>query len=429
MTNVLVVGGGSREHAIVWALSKSGAVGTIHAAPGNAGMASLAVLHPSAGLSAGELLPLLRAHSIGLVVIGPEVPLAAGLADDLRNEGLSVFGPGKAGAMLEGSKLHAKKFMERHGIPTAPWDLCSTVDEVRSALEKRRAPFIVKADGLAAGKGVVVASSMEEAIPAARGMIEEGLLGESGRKVIVEDALEGEELTVLALTDGLTWRMLPPSQDHKRVFDGDRGPNTGGMGAFAPVPWVDSSLCDRIRNLILEPSFRGLREDGIPYCGILYAGLMIGSDGMPRVIEYNVRFGDPEAQVVIPLLEGDFGEMIIACCEGRLGEVSFREPARWSADVVLASGGYPGSFEKGKKITGLDEAAGMTDFLVFHGGTALDPEGHFITSGGRVLSAVGLGNSLEEAIAKAYEGASAISFENMHYRKDIGQKAFRQRRK
>jgi len=429
MTNVMVVGSGAREHAIVWALSKSGVIGDVHAAPGNAGMASLAILHPTADLSAKALLPILRAHSISLVVVGPEVPLVAGLADDLRNEGISVFGPGRAGAMLEGSKLHAKKFLERHGIPTAQWDLCSTVDEVRGALGKRRPPYIVKADGLAAGKGVVVASSMEEAMDAARSMIEEGILGESGRKVIVEDALEGEELTVLAVTDGRTWKMLPPSQDHKRAFDGDRGPNTGGMGAYAPVPWADKSLLDRIHRRILEPTFLGLQTEGIPYCGILYAGLMIGPDGMPRVIEYNVRFGDPEAQVVIPLLEGDFGEMVIACCEGRLSDFSYREPARWAADVVLASGGYPGPFEKGKRISGLEEAAKKQDFVVFHGVTAMNSQGHTVTSGGRVLSAVGLGNTLEEAIAKAYDGASGISFENMHFRKDIGRKAFRQGRK
>ena len=428
MTNVLVVGSGGREHAIVWGLSRWKEIGTIHCAPGNPGMAPPAELHPHVQPTAEDLLPVIKSRQIGLVVIGPEAPLAAGLADDLRGEGIPVFGPGKAGAMLEASKVHAKKFMDRHGIPTASWDLCRSVEEAGAALSKRTPPFIVKADGLAAGKGVVVAQDLTEALYAAREMIEEGIFGDSGRQVIVEDGLIGEEITILALTDGNTFRMLPPSQDHKRVFDDDQGPNTGGMGAYAPVPWADSPLLEKIRDRILTPTLSGLREEGIPFCGVIYAGLMVDKDHDPRVVEYNVRFGDPEAQAVIPLLGGNFGEMLLACCRGRLADVPWTGANRWAADVILASGGYPGAFEKGLEITGLERAAQLTDFLVFHGGTALDGAGRLVTSGGRVLSAVGLGNSLEEAIAKAYEGAALINFDKMHFRHDIGRKAFTQRR-
>lgn len=426
MINFLVIGGGGREHALVHALSKSEIAGSVHAAPGNPGMEKAARLHPVNGLDAESILPIVKEHDIDLAVVGPEAPLAEGLADVLRAEGIMVFGPGKAGAMLEASKVHAKRFMDRHGIPTAPWDLCSTFEEAEAATNKRSAPYIVKADGLAAGKGVVVAKGAEEALSAARAMIEEGLFGESGRRVIVEDGLLGQELTVLAVTDGASYRILPPSQDHKRIFDGDEGPNTGGMGAYAPAPWADPSLMEKIKNKIIEPTLAGLRAENTPYCGVLYAGLMIGPDGEPRVIEYNVRFGDPEAQVVIPLLETDFGRLLLACCEGRLSEVPWTEPARWAANVVLASKGYPGPFEKGKLITGLDPEGlpGDGNFLVFHGGTARDGYGNIVTAGGRVLSAVGLGDTLEEAIKTAYRGASAISFEGAHYRKDIGRKAF-----
>ncbi len=427
MKNFLVVGGGGREHALAWALSRSEMAASVHAAPGNPGIGQCARLHPVSALDFESLLPIVKENAIDLVVVGPEAPLADGLADSLRAEGILVFGPGRAGAMLEASKVYAKRFMDRHGIPTAAWDLCSTVEEAERAVAKRTAPYIVKADGLAAGKGVSVTASAEEALAAARAMIEEGLYGESGRQVIVEDGLEGEELTVLAITDGKTCRILPPSQDHKRVFDDDKGPNTGGMGAYAPVPWAGPSLMEKIRNRVIEPTLRGLREEGIPYCGVLYAGLMIGPDGEPRVIEYNVRFGDPEAQAVIPLLEGDFGRLLTACCEGRLSEVPWKDSGRWAANVVLASGGYPGPFEKGMAITGLEEIPSDGDLLVFHGGTALDSQGRPVTAGGRVLSAVGLGDTLEEAIAGAYGGASRISFKNMHYRKDIGRKAFMKR--
>lgn len=424
MTNVLVVGGGGREHALVWGLSRWKGAGTIHCAPGNPGMAPLAELHPGLQPTAEDLLPLIKGHKVGLVVIGPEAPLAAGLADDLRAHGVMVFGPGKAGAMLESSKVYAKKFMDRHGIPTASWDLCRTLDEAEAALARRTPPYIVKADGLAAGKGVLVAQDLEEALRGAREMIEGGIFGDSGRQVIVEDALIGEEITILALTDGKTFRMLPPSQDHKRVFDDDRGPNTGGMGAYAPVPWAGPVLLEKIRDKILTPTLAGLAEEGISYCGVIYAGLMIDEKDDPRVVEYNVRFGDPEAQAVIPLLGENFGETLLACCEERLDQVPWQAPDRWAADVILASGGYPGPFEKGLEITGLEKAAEMEDFLVFHGGTALDGQGRLITSGGRVLSAVGLGDSLEEAIEKAYDGVALINFSKKHFRRDIGGKAF-----
>lgn len=426
--NILVIGSGAREHALVHTLSRSGTVREIHAAPGNPGMLPLAKLHPVSDAACASILPLVKRHGIDLVVVGPEAPLVAGLADELRSAGVAVFGPGRAGALLEGSKVHAKKFMDRWGVPTAPWDECTSLQDVEEALDKRSAPFIVKADGLAAGKGVFVTKTREEAFLAAENLLVRGALGKAGKRIIIEDALSGEELTVLAVSDGATYRILPPSQDHKRVYEEDKGPNTGGMGAYSPVPWVGEELLERVRRSILDPTFDGLRHDGVPYCGVLYAGLMVAPDGIPRVIEYNVRLGDPEAQVVLPLLEVDFAEMLFACCEGRLSEFRWEEPSRWAVDVVLASGGYPGTFEKGKKIEGLENVSSMEDFVLFHGGTTFSPEGKILTEGGRVLSAVGLGASLEEALVNAYAGVEQISFENMHYRRDIARRAVIQRR-
>ena len=421
--NILVIGSGAREHAIVHTISRSGSVREIHAAPGNPGMLPLAKLHPVRDASCASILPLVERHGIDLVVVGPEAPLVAGLADELRSIGVAVFGPGRAGALLEGSKLHAKEFMDRWGVPTAPWDECTSLLDVEEALNKRTAPFIIKADGLAAGKGVFVTQTREEAFMAAENLLVRGVLGDAGKRIIIEDALSGEELTVLAVSDGTTYRILPASQDHKRIYEEDKGPNTGGMGAYSPVVWVGEELLETVRRTILDPTFDGLRQDGVPYCGVLYAGLMVAPDGIPRVIEYNVRFGDPEAQVILPLLEVDFVEMLFACCEGRLSEFRWKEPSRWAVDVVLASGGYPGTYEKGKEIKGLENVSSMQNFVLFHGGTAFSPEGKIVTDGGRVLSAVGLGTSLEEALVNAYEGVDRISFENMHYRRDIARRA------
>jgi len=362
--NVLVIGSGAREHALAWALSRSAVVETVHAAPGNPGMKDVAVIHPVQDTDLRSLLPIINRENIRMAVIGPEAPLTAGLADDLRAAGILAFGPGREGALLEGSKSHAKKFMDRHGIPTARWDLCTTAEEARSALDSRHAPFVVKADGLAAGKGVVVTQSREEALDAARGMLERGRHGEAGKKIVIEDGLAGDELTILALTDGTTYRLLSPSQDHKRAFDGDKGPNTGGMGAYSPVPWLGSELLEKICSRVLSPTVEGLKKDGIPYCGVIYAGLMIDGKGEPSVIEYNVRFGDPEAQVVLPVLEGDFAELLLACCESRLSEIKWKDPSRWAVDVVIASGGYPGHL-KGKKDRRPGKGIGTRRFCDF----------------------------------------------------------------
>jgi phosphoribosylamine--glycine ligase len=422
--NALVLGGGGREHALVHALSKSDAIGALHCAPGNPGIEALASTHDVDPCDGARVAELCRDLSVGLAVIGPEAPLVAGVADCLREAGIMVFGPGRDGAMLEGSKSFSKRFMRRHGIPTADFDVCSAMDECAAALVRRRPPYVIKADGLAAGKGVFLPEDTEAALAVCRDLIVDGKLGGAGRSLVREDYLTGRELTVFAITDGSSFRLLAPSRDHKRVFDGDRGSNTGGMGAYAPVRMPDGTL-ERVTEGVLRPTLDGLRAEGIEYRGVIYMGLMLtGGEGTPEVsvVEYNVRFGDPETQAVLPLLRGDFGRAVLSCAGGDLSSCPELGSSGCALCVVAASGGYPGDgFERGLPIGGLDgEVPGSEGSFVYHSGVRKGPCGGIVTSGGRVLSVVGVGETFGEARDRAYAGIGAISFKDMHYRRDIG---------
>ena len=421
---VLLLGGGAREHAMAWALSRSPKVTDLTVSPGNPGIAHIARIADLDPCDGNAVRTFALKNNIDMVVIGPEAPLVEGVADVLRESGIKVFGPGKDGARLEGSKAFSKEFMKRNGIPTASFDICTNMDQAMDALLKRKAPYIVKADGLAAGKGAFVLESIEEAISKAEDLLVDRSLGKAGEKIVIEDCLKGTELTVLTITDGHTIRPLSPSQDHKRVYDNDEGPNTGGMGAYSPVPWAGSELMNRVTSEILEPTLNGLKKEEIDFCGVIYAGLMIDEHKNPWVIEYNVRFGDPETQVVLPVLKGDIAEIMEKCCLGKLADAKMDAAEKWAADVVIASGGYPGEYKKDIVIKGLDEANAMENVLIFHAGTSKDDEGNVVTNGGRVLSIVGMDNdSLDNAVSRAYQAVEKIHFTGMHFRKDIASKA------
>lgn len=421
--NILLLGGGGREHALTRALSQSAVTKSLHCAPGNPGIAEIATIHRTDICDAEAVAKLCRHNEIDLVVIGPEAPLAAGVADLLRARGMDVFGPGRDGAMLESSKIFSKNFMRRHKIPTSSFDVCLTVDECRAALRKRTPPFVIKADGLAAGKGVFLPENESDAEEICRSLLEDRLLKDAGEKVVIEDFTPGRELTVFALTDGRAYRILPPSRDHKRVFEKDQGPNTGGMGAYAPVH-LPAGLMERIEAEVLLPTLRGLAADGIDYRGVLYMGLML-TDSFEgtriSVVEYNVRFGDPEAQAVLPLIHGDLGRAVKACAAGagQNDGIPDLQASGHALCVVLASGGYPGTFEKGFEIFGLEPNSATSNTYVYHSGTTRRGD-DILTSGGRVLTVVGVGGTFTEAKQAAYRRISSISFENMHYRTDIG---------
>ncbi|MCL4811459.1 MAG: phosphoribosylamine--glycine ligase [Vicinamibacteraceae bacterium] len=417
---VLVVGGGAREHAICWRLVRDPEAPAVLALPGNPGIAELAQLLPGDAGSPDAILALAAGHRADLTVIGPEVPLGLGVVDRFAAAGRPVVGPTRAAARLETSKAFAKQFMTRHRVPTARYRVCDTPEDATRAIDEFGAPVVIKADGLAAGKGVVVALERETALAAVNGAMIARQFGDAGLSVVVEEFLEGTEASFFVLTDGTRALTLTSAQDHKRAYDGDQGPNTGGMGAFAPTPRITPELEVRILKEIVEPVLAGMRAEGAPYRGFLYVGLMLTGTG-PRVIEFNVRLGDPEAQVVLPLLDEPLLPLLHAAATGHLEQRHARTSSQPHVGVVVASGGYPGTFERGRLITGLDTFTD-DDPVVFHAGTRRDGD-RLVTDGGRVLSVVGRGRDFPSAIAHAYSGVRRIHFEGMHYRRDIGRTA------
>ncbi|MDP9241712.1 MAG: phosphoribosylamine--glycine ligase [Actinomycetota bacterium] len=415
---VLVVGGGGREHALVSGLVESSSVDEVLAAPGNAGIGEIARRLPIAADDLDGLVDVVESEAVDLTVVGPEVPLVAGLADRLRDRGHPVVGPGAAAARIEGSKAWAKELCERHGIPAGGSHSFTDADEAIAALGAMAPPYVVKADGLAAGKGVTVTPDRADAERAIRAALVDRAFGDAGARVVIEEFLEGREVSAFALTDGVDVVPLGFARDFKRAEDGDEGPNTGGMGAYAPDPALGKTAT-LIEETILHRTAEALRDEGEPFIGVLYAGLMLTSDG-PKVLEYNCRLGDPEAEVLLPRLDSDLGHLFQAAADGRLGEA--RGAIRWSDDVcvtvVLVSGGYPGEYRTGFPVGGLDDAAGVPGVRMFHSGTEMR-DGRVVTAGGRVLSVTGRGSTAAEARARAYEASALISFEGMRYRKDI----------
>ncbi|HWP57312.1 MAG TPA: phosphoribosylamine--glycine ligase [Candidatus Acidoferrales bacterium] len=420
---VLVVGSGGREHALVWKISQSAAGAKIYCAPGNAGIAEQAELVPIGADQIEKISEFAARAKVDLTVVGPELPLTLGIVDLFESRGLKIFGPDRAAARLEGSKVFAKELLAENGIPTAPFRVFEDEARARAYLEARPLPCVVKADGLAAGKGVMVCTSAAEAKAAVEQLMVQRVFGSAGETIIVEDFLEGEEASFMALVDGENYLPLASSQDHKRAFDGDRGPNTGGMGAYSPAPILSRDAEERVAKEILKPLMRGLTKRGIRYRGVLYIGLMVTADG-PKVLEFNCRFGDPECQAVVMRLEDDLLSLFEATIAGRLDQARASWSDEAAACVVLCAGGYPGPFEKGKPIKGLEKLKGRDKVAVFHAGTAF-AGGQWLTAGGRVLGVTARGASLSDALAEAYRAVAEIEWEGMHYRRDIGWRALK----
>lgn len=420
---ILVVGGGGREHTMVWKISKSPLVEKIYCAPGNAGTHELAESVPINAEDINALAVFAKKNEIDLTVVGPEGPLVNGIADTFEEMGLKVFGPSKAAARLEGSKLFSKQHMQKYNIPCAMGKAFTDTSKAKTYAKALGAPCVVKADGLAAGKGVIICSTLEEANEAIDAMINDNAFGEAGAIVVVEECLKGEEASFIALTDGKTVLPLPESQDHKRIFDNDEGPNTGGMGAYSPAPVLDHLLREKAMKEVMIPAVQGMAKEGTPFKGVLYAGLMVEKDQI-KVLEFNTRLGDPETQPILMRLENDLVPLMEACCDGTLHNYSTKIDPRAAMCVVISSGGYPGSYKTGEEIFGLEEAGKVKDTVVFHAGTALK-DGKVVSSGGRVLGVTSLGDSVKEAIDRAYEACGKISFNQHFYRKDIGAKALK----
>ena len=415
--NILVIGSGGREHALYWKLSESPQTEQIYAIPGNPGMDASAAIALD---DHAKILRFVKEKDIGLVVVGPEVPLMNGLVDELEAAGIRAFGPRANAAEIEGSKSFAKDLMKKYGIPTARYEVFTAAEPARAYIRQEGAPIVVKADGLAAGKGVIVAMTEQEALDAVDAIMEDHSFGDAGARVVIDEFMEGEEASLLAFTDGTTIRPMISAQDHKRAYDGDRGPNTGGMGTYAPAPVMTPEMTERAVEEILKPTIAAMAKEGRIYRGCLYLGLMVTADG-PKVVEFNARFGDPETQVVLPLLDSDLVTIMCACADGTLADVPIRWKDGAAVCVVLASGGYPGHYDKGQEIHGLADAEAM-GALVFHAGTAMK-DGKLVTNGGRVLGVVGRGADISSAVDAAYAAAAKISFKDVYYRKDIAHRA------
>src|SRR5271156_5452288 len=420
---ILVIGGGGREHALVWKLRQSPRAAKIYCAPGNGGIADEAECVPADLKSLDSMIALANQIQPDLTIVGPELPLMLGLVDEFTRRGWRTFGPTRAAARLETSKSFAKEFLQRHRIPTAHYAICNSSEEVRDALPHFHAPIVVKADGLAAGKGVVIAQSKDEASTVATEMLSGRMLGEAGARVVFEEFLQGDELSFLVISDGERVAPLVAAQDHKRAFDGDTGPNTGGMGAYTTPNIVDGQMRDWLVTHIARPVVAGMKAEGAEYKGVLYCGLMMTARG-PMVLEFNCRFGDPETQPILMRLESDLVEALEASIEGRVSDGDFRWSRDASVCVVMASGGYPGTYAVGKRIDGLDEAGAVEGVKVFHAGTTRRDGVHY-TAGGRVLGVTARAGDLETAVARAYAACAEISFEGAHYRKDIAGRALR----
>ncbi|HYG99683.1 MAG TPA: phosphoribosylamine--glycine ligase [Terriglobales bacterium] len=417
---VLVIGSGGREHALVWKLRQSRRVEKIYCAPGNAGICDVGECFPCDVKSVDSMVEAALRTQADLTVVGPEVPLSMGVVDEFNRRGMKIFGPTRAAAQLESSKSFAKAFMQRHRIPTAHYAICTSAQEVKDALGHFSTPIVVKADGLAAGKGVVIARTKDEAASVANEMLSGKMVGAAGARVVLEEFVKGEELSFLVMSDGERVAPLVGAQDHKRVGDNDTGPNTGGMGAYSTKEIVDAQMRDWLLTHIARPTVQGMAEEGMPYKGILYCGLMMTAKG-PIVLEFNCRFGDPETQPILMRLESDLVEAMEASIEGRVSDGDFRWTDDASVCVVLASGGYPGAYEQGKRITGLEEAAKVPGVEIFHAGTSKQGDAYY-TAGGRVLGVTSRGSDLNDARLRAYKAAAKIRFDGMHMRNDIGAK-------
>jgi len=420
---ILVVGGGGREHALVWKIAQSPKVSEIYCAPGNAGISGQAKLIPVKSNDLDGLLRFASKEEIDLTIVGPEDPLTRGVVDLFESKGLSIFGPSQKAAEIEGSKAFAKEMMRKNRIPTASYEIFEDPKEAARYIRKQSPPVVIKADGLAAGKGVIICKTLEEATEWVDRIMVKKTFGEAGKRVVVEECLTGEEASFIAFTDGRTILPVASSQDHKAVFDGDLGPNTGGMGAYSPAPVVTGQVHERILKEILEPLIHGMAGEGRAYKGALYAGVMI-REGVPKVLEFNARFGDPETQPVLMRMKGDIVPILEACIKGNLSQFEIEWDSRATVCVVMVSKGYPENYEKGKVIEGLEEVSQMEDVFVFHAGTALK-NGKTLTNGGRVLGVTGMGRDIPAAIERTYQAVKKITWDGVHYRTDIAQKALR----